>query len=77
MAAVKQLASVIEVEPVAFDMVEAGKYVGRSPWFVRRMIYSGRLRGFKMNGCGPLMVLRSELDKFVAAQVSAPRVVQA
>jgi hypothetical protein len=77
MAAQKHPVRVMEVEPVAFDMADAGKYVGRSPWFVRRMIYCGRLSGFKMNGCGPLMVLKSEVDKFVAAQASAPRVVQA
>jgi hypothetical protein len=71
MAAQKQLARVIEVEPVAFDMVDAGKYVGRSPWFVRRMVYTGRLKGFKMNGRGRLMVLRSVLDEFVAGQSSA------
>jgi len=56
--------AVAEVEPALFDMPTAGRYMGHSPWWLRRKIYAGELTGVKFGG--KLMIEKSELDRYIS-----------
>lgn len=48
---------------LAFSPREAGAVVGKSPTYIYRQFYAGRLK--PISDCGRMMISRAELDRFL------------
>jgi excisionase family DNA binding protein len=55
-----------EISPRLFNIAEAAKYMSCSVWFVRTMIWGGRIPYLKL-GKG-YQLDRSDLDKFIDSE---------
>ena len=49
---------------LAFSPREAGAVVGKSPTYIYRQFYAGRLK--PISDCGRMMISRAELERFLA-----------
>jgi len=52
---------------LAFSPREAGAVVGKSPTYIYRQFYAGRLK--PISDCGRMMISRVELERFLARGV--------